>query len=130
MKFNFDNFTENCLTKVEKSSLKLDTKLKKKAFWKKIHQKVFGRLECNFDKTDETFFSKLRFFVARRRSQMKHDKILQKIEKFFGHLECSLGNAAETFRQRSGGLSLKVRKQFWKIRKNWLFSKCSYEQVN
>ena len=62
MKFNFDNFTENCLTKVEKSSLKLDTKLKKKAFWKKIHQKVLGRIECKFDKTDETFFSKLRFF--------------------------------------------------------------------
>ena len=62
VKFNFDNFVDNFLTKLEKSSLKLDTKLKKKAFWKKIDQKFLGRLECKFDKTDETFLSKLRFF--------------------------------------------------------------------
>ena len=48
-------------------------------------------------------------------------KFCKKIEKFFRHVECSLGNAAETFRQRSGRLSLKVRKQFWKIRKKITF---------
>ena len=41
----------------------------------------------------------------------------KKIEKFFGHVERSLGNSAETFRQRSGRLSLKVRKGVWKTLK-------------
>ena len=35
---------------------------KKIVFVKRISQNVLGGIECNFDKTDETFLSKLRFF--------------------------------------------------------------------
>ena len=41
-----------------KSKLNLKTK---NCFWKKSPQKVLRRLKCNIDKTDETFFSELRF---------------------------------------------------------------------
>ena len=129
MKFNFDNFVENFFDKGGKIFAQTRYQIEKKAFWKKIHQKVLGRLKCNFDKTDETFFFRTKIFC---RSQTKSNETWQnfaKIEKFFGHVECSLGNAAETFHQRSGGLSLKVWKQFWKIRKKTL-SMCSCEQVN
>ena len=44
-------------------------------------------------------------------------------KKSIGHVECTFENAAETFRQRSGRLTLKVRKQFWKIRKKITFLK-------
>ena len=41
---------------------------KKNCFWKKIPQKVLRRLECKFDKTDETFFFRTMVFFARTRS--------------------------------------------------------------
>ena len=55
MKFNFDNFVENFLTKVEKSSLKLDTKLKK-SFLKKNSSKSSRTFKMQFWQNWRNFF--------------------------------------------------------------------------
>ena len=60
------------------------------------------------------FFSELRFFRSNPRLNKTWQNTAKKIEKFFGHAECSFGNSVEKFRPKSGRLSLKVRKQFWK----------------
>ena len=69
------------------------------------------------------FFRTNIFFSLEHEVKWNITKFCQKIEKFFRHVEYSLRDAAETFRQRSGGLSLKVRKQFWKNRKKITFHK-------
>ena len=51
---------------------------KKICFWKKFPQKPLRRLECNTDKTDETFFVRTKIFFTRTRRWIKHDKLLQK----------------------------------------------------
>ena len=80
--FVFDNFIEKF--RKSRKNLRSNTILNwKKTFWKKNHRKFLGRLECNFDKIDGTFFSELSFSFARTRSQMKHDKIVQKKSKSY-----------------------------------------------
>ena len=56
VKFIFDNFVEKFRQSWKNLCSNSILNWKKKLFEKKIHQKVLGRLEYNFDKFDETFF--------------------------------------------------------------------------
>ena len=78
MKFNFDNFVENFLTKVEKSSLKLDTKLKKKSFLKKNSSKSFRTFRMQFWQNWRNFFFKTKIFC---RSKTKSNETWQNFAK-------------------------------------------------
>ena len=117
-KVHFWQFCWKNLTKLEKSLLNFHLNWKK-SFRKNNSTKSSRTFRMQLWQIWRNLFSELRFFF---RSNTKLNETWQnfakKIEKLFGHVECSLRNAAETFRHRSGGLSLKVRKQFWKNRKN------------
>ena len=113
----FDDFVAKFWTKLEKFWLKYHTKLKKKVFEKIIPQKVLGHLECNFDKTDETFFSEVIFFSLEHEVKWNMTKFCKKNRKYIWTRRMQFWQPCWNFSHRSGRLSLKVRQQFWKIRK-------------
>ena len=91
------------------------TKLNRKTntFLIKTPQKVLGTLKMQFQQKWRNFFFKTKIFLPE--SEKKYENQSQKkTKKSLGHVECTFGNTAEQFRQRSGRLSIKVRKQSWK----------------
>ena len=68
VKLNFDNFVDNFLTKLEKSSLKLDTKLKKNSFLKKNWSKISRTFRMQIWQNWRNFSFKAKIFFARTRS--------------------------------------------------------------
>ena len=88
---------------------------KTNTFLIKTPQKVLGTLKMQFQRKWRNFFSKLIFFSpeseVKKNMRTIHKK---KTKKSLGHVECTFANTAEHFRQRSGRLSIKVRKQLWK----------------
>ena len=113
----FWQFCWKISTKLEKFLLKFHTKLKK-SFLKKYFNKKFSDVKnATLTNLTKLVFRTKIYFRSNTKLNETWQNLAEKIEKLFGHVEWSLRNAAETFRQRSGGLSLKVRKQFWKNRK-------------
>ena len=58
---SFDNFAGSFSQVVQDILPQNPKSIEKNCCWKKFPQKVHRRLECNIDKTDEAFFSELRF---------------------------------------------------------------------
>ena len=57
-----DDSVEKFRRSLKSFGWKCNLNWKKIVFVTGIPQKVLGRIECKFDKTDKTFFWKLRFF--------------------------------------------------------------------
>ena len=75
---HFDDSDEKFRQSSKSFGWKCKLNWKKIVFVNGIPQKVLGSIECKFDKTDETFFSKLRFFSLEPEVKKKHDKLLQR----------------------------------------------------